>query len=212
MPVFRERPDEQRARGINVPLSVSVAGGPPVSAVQWSHRGVVLAAADVAADGPVDLRLLLDVNGFTIGVPVEAAPRTGPGQEASTPEGCVRLDFVGFDQRDTELLGQYIQSRMRGGAAGADERVPHSDTPQDPPSATPDTGAAAQCRRRSRMWPAVLTAFYLTLGTVVLGFTALVIYANCVEAGVRTAGSGQLDVLAAAGIPVEAGSGTGVPG
>ena len=184
--IVRERPSRRRAYGINAPLFVSAAGGAKLRAHEWSHLGVVLPedALPPLDGGHVHLSLHLNFQGYDIAVPAKA--RIDHTEDAPTPPGCVRLEFVDLPPRSSALIEHFVEDYVRGRIVPAEDTLVRIDAPAEPISTKPDPPPPGTVERRS-IRPYVMSAFYLALGLATFAYVAMILYANTVRLEVHTA-------------------------
>ena len=184
--IVRERPSRRRAYGINAPLFVSAAGGEKVRALEWSHLGVVL-PEDVLPPldgGHVHLALHLNFQGYDIAVPAKA--KLDHTEDAPTPPGAVRLEFIDLPPRSAALIEHFVEDYVRGRLVPAEDTLVRIDAPAEPISTKPDPPPPGTVERRS-IRPYVMSAFYLALGLATFAYVAMILYANTVRLEVHTA-------------------------
>ena len=185
--IVRDRPSVRRAYGINAPLFVSVAGGERIRAHEWSHVGLVL-DRDVLPPldgGLAHVTLHLNFQGYEIGVPVRAKEDlTG---EVDPGPDRIRLEFVDLPQRSAELIEHFVEDFVRGRIVPAQDTLVRIDAPAEPISTKPDKKPDDGAKDRIALKPILMTALYLVLGTLVMGYIAVLLYTNYVRLEVRTA-------------------------
>ncbi|MEM9369960.1 MAG: HlyD family efflux transporter periplasmic adaptor subunit [Pseudomonadota bacterium] len=189
MKIVRERPCSRRAYGVNAPLKVSVKGGQPIRAIEWSRLGIVLPAVackGIPADQPLDLHLHLDFQGYEIRIRVGAADSTALEIERDDSERA--FDFVEIDQRGEELLEHFIENIVRGRMSSVDDTILCLDTPIDSITTDPDIPKTQGAKKSGRpIWPFMVSGFYVVLGVVVAGYVGLLVYGNFIRMEVQTA-------------------------
>ncbi|MEM9044037.1 MAG: HlyD family efflux transporter periplasmic adaptor subunit [Pseudomonadota bacterium] len=189
MKVVRERPCSRRAYGITAPIKVSVGGGDPIRAIEWSRLGVVLpvGACDAyAIDQEIVLHLHLDFQGYEIVIAVRAVDSSAVEVERAGNERA--LDFTDIDQRGEELLEHFVDNLVRGRMSSIEETILCLDTPIDSITTEPDKSKPETPEKASRpIWPFLVSGFYVAAGVVVAGYIGLLIYGNFIRMEVQTA-------------------------
>lgn len=193
--IKRERPDQRRHHRVTAPLWVTY-GGHRVKASDWSLGG--LRIDDFPGDLPaaaseIGLHLTLPFQGFDVGFDIIA--------EVVRIDAAARMFAVRYAEigdRERELMTHFLEELVRGSMSVSDveDTIQRIDVPVTPASLEPDVNPKSKVP--VKRWPiktAVMSGFYLVMGAVVLGLTALLMYSNFYRMEVQTA------VIAA---PVEA--------
>lgn len=183
--VKRERPDQRRHHRVTAPLFVDVEGV-RLRAADWSLGGLRLDGfpGQVPAVGAeLALGMTLPFQGFDVSFDAKAeVVRNDPAAS------MFAVQFTHLGERERELMQHFIEELVRGSMSQVEDTIQRIDVPVTPASLDPDPNP----RRKMpvRRWPvktAVMSGFYLMLGAMVLGFTALLLYSNFFRLEVQTA-------------------------
>ena len=191
--VKRERPDQRRHHRVTAPLYVEL-DGVRARAADWSLGGLRIEAFPGAIPEVGDelaLGLTLPFQGFEVSFDAKArVVRNDPA------EAMFAVQFTQLGERERELMQHFIEELVRGSMVDIEDTIQRIDVPVTPASLEPDVNPKSKVP--VKRWPiktAVMSGFYLVMGAVVLGLTALLMYSNFYRMEVQTA------VIAA---PVEA--------
>jgi multidrug resistance efflux pump len=183
--VKRERPDQRRHHRVTAPLYVEI-DGVRVRAADWSLGG--LRVEDFEGTLPeveavIPLALTLPFQGFEVSFDAKArVVRNNPA------EAMFAVQFTDIGDRERELMQHFIEELVRGSMVDIEDTIQRIDVPVTPASLEPD--ANPKSKVPIRRWPvktAVMSAFYLMLGGMILGFTGLLLYSNFYRMEVQTA-------------------------
>lgn len=170
-------------------MKVSVDGGDPVWAVEWSRLGIVLpadACAGCPERQPISVTLHLDFQGYEIVIAAQAVDSSAV--EFEQVEGERAFDFTDIGQRGEELLEHFIDNLVRGRMSSVDETILCLDTPIDSITTEPDKPMSGETGKvRRSIWSFVVGAFYIAVGVAVAGYIGLLIYGNFIRMEVQTA-------------------------
>lgn len=197
MRIVRERPCQRLHHRITAPLWVQWDGA-TVRAADWSLGGLRLSDVAVDAIAPGDRRtvsLSLPFQGFDVGFAAEIEV------VRISADGTAALRFVSLGDRERNLMSHFVDELVRGSMVEIDDTIQRIDVPVTPVSTKPDPNPAAEIPlRRLPLKAIVMTTVYLALGLGIIGYVALVLYANFVKLEVETAVvAAPLDVIAAQG-------------
>jgi multidrug resistance efflux pump len=183
--VKRERPDQRRHHRVTAPLYV-VVDGVRARAADWSLGGLRIEGfqGQVPAVGTeLALALMLPFQGFEVSFDAKASVvRNDPAQ------GMFAVQFTQLGERERELMQHFIEELVRGSMSHVEDTIQRIDVPVTPASLEPD--ANPKKKIPVRRWPvktAVMSAFYLIAGALILGFTGLLMYSNFYRMEIQTA-------------------------
>ena len=183
--VKRERPDQRRHHRVTAPLFVDV-DGVRLRAADWSLGGLRLESfpgtiPEVGAT--LALGLTLPFQGFEVSFDAKAhVVRNDPRQS------MFAVQFTELGERERELMQHFLEELVRGSMSDVEDTIQRIDVPVTPASLEPDANPLKKIP--VRRWPvktAVMSGFYLMLGTFILGFTGLLLYSNFYKMEVQTA-------------------------
>jgi multidrug resistance efflux pump len=183
--VVRERPDQRRHHRVTAPLWVML-GGHSVRAADWSLGGLRVEAwpgAAPAVGQQLALRLSLPFQGFDVAFDVAAeVVRLDPAKR------MFAVKYLELGQREAELMRHFIEELVRGSMVEVTDTIQRIDVPITPVSTAPDSSPKDQVK--VSRWPLktiLYTAFYLTLGIAVFGYTVVMAWSNIFRMEVQTA-------------------------
>jgi multidrug resistance efflux pump len=185
--VKRERPDQRRHHRVTAPLFVRLAGSDQrLKARDWSLGGVRIdnAPIDIPALGSdIQAEITLPFQGFDITFEVEGRVIRRVPQSKS-----FAFEFTRLGERESSLMEHFINDLVRGVMSPTEDTIQRIDVPITPVSTEPDPNPKNVVKEktiplRQIAWAAV----YATLGFVVFGYTALVLYSNLFRMEIQTA-------------------------
>lgn len=183
--VKRERPDQRRHHRVTAPLFVDV-DGVRMRASDWSLGGLRLEGFPGRVPelgSEVALGMTLPFQGFDVSFDAKAqVVRNDPSS------AMFAVQFTHLGERERELMQHFIEELVRGSMSQVEDTIQRIDVPVTPASLEPDPNPRQKIP--VRRWPvkmAVMSGFYLMLGAMVLGFTALLLYSNFYRMEVQTA-------------------------
>ena len=183
--VRRERPDQRRHHRVTAPLFVDVEGW-RLRAADWSLGGLRLVGfpEQVPEVGrELDLHLTLPFQGFDVAFDAKATV-----VRTDQAEGMFALKFTELGERERELMSHFIEELIRGSMTDIEDTINRIDVPVTPASLEPDPSPKGDVP--VKRWPlktVVTSAIYVALGLAVLGYTAVLLYANIFRLEVDTA-------------------------
>jgi multidrug resistance efflux pump len=183
--VVRERPDQRRHHRVTAPLFVTL-GTHTVRAADWSLGGLRVEAypgPSPAVGDSVDLRLTLPFQGFDV-----ACAAIGEIVRIDPSRGMFALKFTQLGQREEQLMRHFLEELVRGSMVDVADTIQRIDVPITPVSTAPDASPKDQVP--VGRWPLktiLYSAFYLTLGLFVFGYTAVMMWSNVFRMEVQTA-------------------------
>ena len=98
------------------------------------------------------------------------------------------VQFTNLGERERELMQHFIEELVRGSMVDIEDTIQRIDVPVTPASLEPD--ANPKSKIPLARWPlqtAIMSSFYLVMGTFVLGLTALLMYSNFFRMEIQTA-------------------------
>ncbi len=183
--VKRERPDQRRHHRVTAPLFVDI-DGVRLRATDWSLGGLRLdqfpgKLPEVGAQ--LALGMTLPFQGFDVSFDAKAeVVRNDPATS------MFAVQFTHLGERERELMQHFVEELVRGSMSQVEDTIQRIDVPVTPASLEPDPNPRQKIP--IRRWPvktAIMSSFYLVLGAMVLGFTALLLYSNFYRMEVQTA-------------------------
>ncbi len=186
--VRRERPDQRRYHRVTAPLYLRLGDGPVVRARDWSLGGLRVdgypeALPPVGSD--VEIAVALPFQGFDISFHVKAEVVRNVGEIAS-----FAVQFTEIGERERALMSHFIEDLVRGAMTEVADQIQRIDVPITPvstdPSPKPDDKEAPK-KRRLPVKQIAWVSIYATIGFLVFGYMALVLYSNLFRMEVQTA-------------------------
>ena len=183
MKVRRENPSKRLKHRVDAPLMVELPEG-NFKANDWSLGGFGLENYEgeqkLGDIFPATLHLPFQGFGISFQTDVEI--------KRLTDTGSLGLEFVELGDREHELMRHFIDDLVRGSMTTVDDTILRIDTPITPVSVDPDPSPVSDVP--IHRWPLkaiLMTAFYLTLGSLVVGYSALLFHSNFIRLEVSSA-------------------------
>ncbi len=170
---------------MTAPLWVTL-GAHRLRAADWSLGGLRLEGYPGAlplVGQAVRLRLSLPFQGFDVAYDADAEV-----VRCDSARGTVALKFTKLGEREQELMRHFLEELVRGSMVDVADTIQRIDVPITPVSTAPDASPSQQVP--IGRWPlktVLYTAFYLTLGLFVFGYTAVMTWSNVFRMEVQTA-------------------------
>ena len=175
-----ERPDRRRFLTVDAPLFVELGNGTRTRAVEWSLGGLSVAdmTAPLPEPGAVEtLKLTLPFQGFDVSflAKVNILERT-------PSLGAFSAEFVELGERERGLLCHFLDELVRGSMAPVEDTIQRIDVPIAPlpPEAQSLTDGPGVSASRSAN-AGFMTALYVLLGMMMVGYIGLLLYSNLVR-------------------------------
>ncbi len=184
--VRRERPDQRRYHRVTAPLYLRIDDGPVVRARDWSLGGLRVDGYPEALPGvgsDIEISVALPFQGFDISFRVKAEVVRNVPEIAS-----FAVQFTEIGERERALMSHFIEDLVRGAMTEVADQIQRIDVPVTPVSTDPTPSAKEPAKvQRLPVKQMAWVGIYATLGFMVFGYMALVLYSNIFRMEVQTA-------------------------
>lgn len=172
---------------MTAPLFLRVGDdGPTVRAHDWSLGGLRVDNYPLdlpEAGSEIDISMTLPFQGFDISFVAKAKV------VRAVPEiKSFAVEYTEIGEREQELMHHFIEDLVRGSMAEVSESISRIDVPITPVSTEPDPeNTAVVTEKKLPLRQIAWVGIYSTIGFLVFGYMALVLYSNIFRMEVQTA-------------------------
>ena len=177
MKIVREKPCQRRHHRLTAPLFVSIEGGEPILAENWSLGGLCLTDFgdnSIHLHQQLSLTLEIPFQGYNISFNVQADLIRKENDTQS-----IYLAFIDLSERSIDLMNHFADDLIRGKMATIDDMICRIDVPVTPITTEPTPNPTSEIPlHRLPIKTIVMTSFYILFGLFVFGYLTLIIYGN----------------------------------
>ena len=185
MKIVREKPCQRRNHRLSAPLYVSIEGGTPVLAKDWSLSGLCIhdcPHTDYKIADEISLTLDLPFQGYDISF--KATARVIRVDKSTS---SLFLEFSDLSERSFDLMNHFADDLIRGKMATVDDMICRIDVPVTPISTSPTPNPAEEIPiNRLPLKTILMTVLYISFGLFIFAYLGTIIYSNFFRMEIQT--------------------------